>query len=199
MKNTISFHAVDAMNNELEKYPIVASVDNHSSNNYLFCVDIRSGEVLADCNLPGKLEYVVKHLQKIKAKKKKTVVIYEAGNAGFYPYQHFTEIGFACKIIAPSSLPKRKKKNKTDRVDAMNNLKYHCASLLRYVVVPCATEQDNRELTRYRIDISHQIIKQKQKIISLTKRFGKTFSETKSNWNKMHYAWLRRVDLPTST
>jgi transposase len=43
------------------------------------------------------------------------------------------------------------------------------------------------------------IIKEKQKILSLVNRTGNVFDLTKSNWTKKHREWLRKLSLPSST
>lgn len=178
---------------------IVASVDAHTENYYLYCVEITTGEILADCNLPGDPKALLKHLKKVGAGSSNTIIIYEAGSVGYSPYRIFTKAGYKCKVIAPTSIPKRGKGSKTDRTDAINNLQYYYSDLLSYVHVPSAQEEDDRELVRFRFDLSHQISKQKQKILSLVKRTGFVYTETKSNWTRRHYQWLRTVELPPSS
>jgi transposase len=180
-----------------ESKPIIASLDVHDHNYYLYCVDTSTGEILADCNLPGNPQATITHLKKIKCDESKTLIIYEAGNPGFYPYRKFTKSGFDCKVIVPSSIPKRAKRFKTDRTDAINNLNYHCSGLLRYVHIPSQEDESNRELLRYRFDLSYQISKQKQKILAMVKRTGATYELTKSNWTKKHYQWLRTFKTST--
>jgi transposase len=174
----------------------VVSLDVHDHNYYMYCIDIDTGELLADCNLPGNPQASIRHLQKIKASPARTTIIYEAGNAGYSPYRAFVKAGYACKIIVPSSIPKRAKRFKTDRMDAINNLNYHCANLLRYVNIPSEEDENNRELIRYRYDLGHQISKQKQKVLALIKRAGVPYELSKSNWTKKHYNWLKMVELP---
>jgi transposase len=175
---------------------IVASFDVHVENYYLYCVDTATGEVLADCNLPGDPKAAIKHLKKVGAKPADTVVIYEAGGAGYQPHRVFIQSGYDCKIIAPSSIPKRGKLRKTDRADALNNLQYHCSGLLNYVHVLSEEEEDGRELSRFRLNLTQHIAKQKQKVLALVRRSGKSYTETKSNWTLKHYRWLKRLELP---
>jgi len=177
---------------------IVCSLDVHDSNYYCYTINTDTGEILSDCNLPGNPDATIKHLKKIGVKPSETIILYEAGNGGFSPYRKFVKFGYTCKIIVPSSIPKRAKRFKTDRTDAINNLNYHCAGLLRYVHVPSELDENNRELIRYRYDLSHQTSKQKQKILALVKRTGLVYDLTKSNWTQKHYHWLKTVELPES-
>jgi transposase len=181
---------------DVKRYPIIVSLDVHAGNIYMYAVDIRTGTVLADCNLPGKTDAVLKHLQKIHINVRQTVIIYEAGPAGFPPYRIFTKNGFACGVIAPSSIPRQVKRNKTDRNDAINNLQYCASGLLGYVHVPDSADESNRELIRYRYDLVYQTTKQKQKIGSFLKRSGIVYELTKTTWTQAHRKWLTRVELP---
>lgn len=180
----------------LKEHSVVVSLDHHSENIYMYAVDIGTGEVLADCNLPGNNSTVIKHLNKIHAFPKKTLVIYEAGAAGFSPYRMFTKAGYACKIIAPTSIPQRAKHQKTDRADAINNFEYYVAGMLKCVHVPSAEDEGNRELLRFRYDLVYQITKQKQKILALLKRHDVPYNLTKGNWTNPHRRWLKTVVAP---
>jgi transposase len=177
-------------------YPKVVSLDHHDGNIYMYAVDIETGEVLADCNLPGSNSAVIKHLHKIHAIPGQTIVTYEAGAAGFSPYRAFTKAGYACKIIAPTSIPHRAKRHKTDRADAISNLEYYVSGLLKFVHVPSIEDEENRELLRLRYDLVYQITKLKQKILALLKRHDISYNLTKKNWTILHRRWLTTVAAP---
>lgn len=181
----------------VKDYEVISSLDIHADNIYMYTVNVATGEVLVDTNLFGGYKAVFKKLKKCGSKKK-LVVLVEAGNQGFSPYRHFQKNGYACKIIAPNSIPKRGKGQKTDRDDAINNLEYSNAGLLRYVDVPTVKDEDSREGLRYRYQIVKELILQKQKIMALVKRTGLVYELTKSNWTKTHYQWLKTVELPPS-
>jgi transposase len=184
--------------NNLKQYPVVASLDIHDKNIYLFTGDVLTGEILADCNILGGYRAVETILDRLNLKKK-IMVICEAGGHGFAPYRYFTKSGYACTIIAPSSIPKRNKMNKTDRHDAIDNFNYHVSGLLRYVTIPGETDEDTRECLRYRYQTIWNITREKQKIQALLKRHGLKFDLTKSFWTQKHFQWLKSVQLPAST
>jgi transposase len=98
-------------------------------------------------------------------------------------------------MIAPTSIPNRVNRQKTDRDDAMNNLHYHCSGLLRYVAVPDIEDERMRECLRERQRAVWACTKEKQKLLSLLKRQAVEYTLTKSNWTKKHYEWLRTVEL----
>lgn len=181
----------------VKDYDVISSLDIHTNNIYMYTVNIANGELLVDTNLFGGYKAVLKKLKKC-GPKKKVLVLVEAGNQGFSPYRHFQRNGYDCKIIAPNSIPRRGKEQKTDRDDAIDNLHYSHAGLLRYVNVPTEKDEDSREALRYRYQIVMEIRLQKQKILSLIKRTGLVYDLTKSNWTKTHYQWLKTIELPQS-
>jgi transposase len=184
-----------ATESDNKRFSIVVSLDIHDSNIYAYTVDIVHGDIITDCNLPASIDAVLMHMSKQQIRKNRTIILYEAGNAGFVPYRRFIRAGYACKIIAPSSIPHRAKRHKTDRSDAIANLQYYVSGLLRYVHVPSEEDADARELLRFRYDLAHQTAKQKQKIIALVKRAGLKFNLTKSNWTLCHRRWLKTATL----
>lgn len=184
---------------DVRHFPIIVSLDVHASNIYMYAVNTKTGEIMADCNLPGKNEAVLKHLDKIRLPRRQSIIIYEAGSAGFSPYRTFTKAGCSCAVIAPTSIPKRPKHRKTDRLDTINNLNYCAAGMLRYVHIPSEIDESNRELLRYRYDLVYQATKQKQKILAYIKRMGIIYELTKTNWTHKHREWLRKLELDSKS
>ncbi len=182
----------------VEEYPMVVSLDDHTSNIYMYGVNILSGELMVDKNIMGDYHAVRNQLEKMGSKEQ-VMVLVECGNKGFSPYRYFVKHGYHCKLIATSSIPNRGKEQKTDRDDAIANLDYYMAGLLRFVHIPDAADEDARECLRYRYDLAWSIGKQKQRILSLVKRQGQQFSGTKTNWTVQHHRWLKAVELPICT
>lgn len=184
----------------LRKYPIVCSVDIHDNSSYLYMIDTRTGTLMDDCNILGKPSVLVKHIEKHHGSHKhEIVVIFEAGALGFAPYRLLNKNNFVSKMIAPSSIPKQSKRQKTDRRDAIDNLHYFTSGSLRFVTVPCEQDEQVREWLRYSKEQRYRISEQKQRILGFVKRVGCEYSETKTNWTKTHYTWLRNVQLPSVT
>lgn len=184
----------------LLKFPIVYSVDTHDNNCYGYMVDTKHGDLLDDRNIVGQPSVFIKYVEKKhRAKKDSMVILFEAGALGFSLYRKLTKLGYTCKMIAPSSIPGKGKKQKTDRQDAMDNLGYYVGGNLRFVNVPAEQDEQVREMLRYRGELNYQVTKQKQRILGFVKRLGCEFSETKTTWTRAHYRWLRSVqmaDLP---
>lgn len=182
--------------NRFKAYPIVVSLDIHKKSTYMYAVNTKTGELFTDKNILGNYKTVLKTLKTIRPKKK-VLVLYEAGNPGFSPYRFFTENRYACAIIAPSSIPKKGKRRKTDRDDALGNLNYHMSGHLSYVHVPTRDEEDAREFMRFRYNHIWKITQLKQRMNALVKRNGQSYELTKSQWTQTHYKWLRSVRLPS--
>lgn len=184
----------------LRKHPIVYSIDTHDNSSYGYMVDTSTGEILDDCNIVGKISALVKYIEKHhNARKEKMIIIFEAGPLGFAPYRALTKAGCNCRMIAPSSIPRQSKRQKTDRRDAIDNLHYFTAGSLRFVTVPDEGDVQAREWLRYRQELNHRITRQKQRILSFLKRNGCEYSETKTNWTKTHLKWLHSTTLPNWT
>lgn len=179
---------------EILKRPIIVSIDRHERMSYIYGVDFRTGEIIADGNIRLGRQAVFEGINKL-GNKKDIMVISEAGNEGFSFSRQLTKAGYSNRLIAPSSIPECGKGQKTDRDDAIGNLNYHVSGLLRYVWIPEATDEDCRELMRYRYELVWKFSKQKQKINSLVKRQGHDYRLTKSLWTKKHYSWLKNIEL----
>lgn len=182
--------------NQLEECPIVCSLDVHTKNIYMYVLNHATGEILFDSNILGGFKSVLKNLEKRKIPKNGTMILYEAGTFGFYPYRLFKKRGYQCKIIAPNSIPRKKNLRKTDRYDATENANYHISNALKYVHVPSEIDEQSREILRYRFEQVWKITKHKQYIQAFIKRHGVVFDEGKSYWTKKHYNWLNTVQLP---
>lgn len=147
-----------------------------------------------DRNIIGGAKQVAKAIMKL-GPREEVIVLYEAGGLGFSLYRKLAEHGFACKIIAPNSIPHRDGK-KSDRHDAMGNFNYYCSGLLRFVGIPEPIIESARECLRYRFTLVWERTAEKQKVQAMLKRHGVVFTGTKKAWTKKHRAWLKTVELP---
>ncbi len=181
-----------------EQMPITVSLDIHDNSTYAYAVDLRTGDLLMDTRVNGHFKKVVRHLKKLGSKNR-VLVLYEAGPHAFAPYRLFSKHGFATKVIAPISIPKRNRQQKTDREDAMDNLSHYVGGSLSFVTVPNVELEQARDCLRYRTQTIWNIVREKQRIHSLIKRLGLVYTETKTSWTKAHYAWLRKIDVSLCT
>lgn len=173
----------------------VVSLDVHARSTFIYMVDAETGEILLEVNVRGGLRKTLKHIQKYGTPGS-TCIIYEAGCLGFYPYRFYTSRGYACKVIAPHSIPHTSRRKKTDRRDSKKNLHHFLSGILSMVNVPPAEQEAARDLNRYRAACVHKLIKVKQQIAAYILRNGLEFVETKTLWTKAHRKWLRTVELP---
>lgn len=175
-------------------YLHIISLDIHDKNTYIFAMDLGSGEIICDHNVQGSVSVALKVIDKLGIKKDETVILYESGGCGFSPARIFAKAGYACKIIAANSIPRKGSgKRKNDRTDAINNFQYFMAGTLRFVHIPSEAEVADRETVRYRRDVTQKIGKQKQIIYAFTKRYGLVFDLTKTSWTKAHRHWLKTI------
>lgn len=197
-KNNIADIAQIMLNQkDVAEHPLVVSCDAHGESTYVFAVDIRTGEIRMDRNIIGGTTKVAKVVMKI-GNRRDTIVLYEAGPLGYSLYRKLDDQHYACKIIAPNSIPHRNGK-KTDRQDAIGNFNYYCSGLLRFISVPEPIVESARECLRYRFNLVWERSTEKQKVQAMLKRNGAIFTGTKSAWTIKHYEWLKSVELPSET
>jgi transposase len=178
----------------MDKAQNLVSLDVHEKNTYVFAVDTKTGEIIFDHNVEGSVSVALKAIDRLRLGKNETRIFYESGSCGFAPARMFAKAGYACKVIAANSIPRKGSgKKKNDRTDAVNNFHYFTAGTLRFVHIPSESEVADREIIRYRRDVAERIGKQKQMIYAFTKRHGLVFDLGKTSWTKMHRKWLKTV------
>jgi transposase len=183
----------------MDKAQNVVSLDVHEKNTYVFAVDVKTGEIIFDHNIQGPVSVAMKAIDRLSLEKSEVLVIYESGSCGFHPARLFAKAGYGCKVIAANSIPRKGSgKKKNDRIDAVNNFHYFMAGTLRFVNIPSEFEVADREIIRYRRDLSERIGKQKQMIYAFSRRHGLVFDLGKTSWTKIHRKWLKTVALHDS-
>ena len=123
-------------------------------------------------------------------------VCYEAGPGGFDLYRLLTRIGVACDVIAPSLIPVRAgDRVKTDRRDAKKLVRLYRAGELRFVQPPTLETEGLRDLMRCRDDLRCARTAARHRVSKQLLRHGRVYREGKSQWTKMHRAWIARQRL----
>ena len=122
---------------------------------------------------------------------------YEAGCLGFTLFHELTARHVKCVILAPPtmSVPKGKKKIKTDKRDAAiiaRCLAHHDYSAVH---VPAEKDEQVKEFIRMRDDHKLALKKVKQQILAFCLRHGCTYDGTKNNWTQAHITWLRSLQI----
>jgi transposase len=141
-------------------------------------------------NTPEALDKLVRQLRKGDAE---LSFCYEAGPCGYGIYRQLSDLGWDCKVVAPSLIPKKAgDRIKTDRRDSLMLARLLRAKELTAVWVPDGAQEALRDLTRAREDMKHLQRQAKQRLLAFLLRHGKRYSG-KSNWTQAHYRWLEEV------
>jgi len=123
-------------------------------------------------------------------------VCYEAGPGGFDLLRLLTELGVACDVVAPSLVPVRAgDRIKTDRRDAKKLVRLYRAGQLSYVAPPTPETEGLRDLMRCREDLRRARTAARHRISKQLLRHGRIYRDGRSQWTKMHRAWIARQRL----
>jgi len=122
---------------------------------------------------------------------------YEASYIGFTLQRDLTDKGYACVVVAPTSIPSpRSKQIKTDRIDASQLAQFYANGLLTLVSVPEREQEQDRDLIRSRQHLVQQRTELRTHVQALLRRNGLHYKEqtgNKTHWTKYHYCWLART------
>jgi transposase len=123
-------------------------------------------------------------------------VCYEAGPGGFDLLRVLTELGVACDVVAPSLIPVRVgDRVKTDRRDAKKLVRLYRGGQLSYVQPPSPQTEGLRDLMRCRDDLRCARTAARHRVSKQLLRHGRIYRDGKSQWTKMHRAWVARQRL----
>jgi transposase len=118
---------------------------------------------------------------------------YEAGACGFELYRRITDLGAACVVIAPASLPKKANDRvKTDRRDAVKLAMGLRSGGLSPVYVPTREDEALRDYLRAYEDIKAELKRAKQRLVHFLLRHEIRYEEGK-NWSAKYWKWLRSL------
>lgn len=128
---------------------------------------------------------------------------YESGCTGFWMARGLNELGFACDVIAVSTLPKstKDKQRKCDKLDAKAILREvaNPASDHTTVWIPDERTEAERDLVRaYRIAVD-TAKRAKQRLLAFLQRHGHVWCEKtktgrrKKAWTRDFEAWLGKI------
>lgn len=132
---------------------------------------------------------------------------YESGCTGFELARGLRRLGYACDVIAVSTLPKspKNRQQKCDRLDSemVLNAIASAAPTHTTVFVPDEETEAARDLARMHDDAKAAVKRAKQQLLALLLRHGITWDERtasgglKKKWTKGFYKWLDGVEMPT--
>nr|WP_318706535.1 transposase [uncultured Treponema sp.] len=143
------------MNNVTENTKVIyVGIDVHKDTNSFCAYDSREDKLFAEHKSSSKFEntlHYLKNLQKSVGKDAVFLIGYEAGPTGYGLCRKLQKEGFACVIIAPSTIAKAPgQKVKTDRMDARLLAKTLAFKTYSPVCLPSEKLEAIKEYTRVR-------------------------------------------------
>ena len=168
---------------DVDKKSYVLSVRNLSGKNHPVRMPAEP-EIL--------LNYINKHHQG-----ERIICAYEVGPTGFGLYDHLTECGIPCLVVAPLSIPKAKNETtKTNKVDATKIAEYLQYGKLKSVIVPIGKYRELRHLIRVRENYTTMKTRTKQRIKALLLQgmLYETARDEKRAWTLEYIRKLKEID-----
>jgi transposase len=177
----------------MEEFSKYIGLDVHKETIAVSVAEGNGGEVryLGEIdNTPDAMEKLIKHLRKGGTD---LLFCYESGPCGYGIYRQIVDLGWKCKVVATSLIPKKAgDRVKTDRRDSMMLARLLRAGELEAVWVPDGTQEALRDLTRAREDMKHLQRQAKQRLLAFFLRHGKRYSG-QSNWTQAHFRWMEGI------
>lgn len=163
------------MNNVTENTKVIyVGIDVHKDTNSFCAYDSREDKLFAEHKSSSKFEntlHYLKNLQKSVGQDAVFLVGYEAGPTGYGLCRKLQKEGFACVIIAPSTIAKAPgQKVKTDRMDARLLAKTLAFKTYSPVCLPSEKLEAIKEYTRVRTAKITMLKKAKQNLLSFLLR-----------------------------
>jgi len=132
----------------------------------------------------------------------RTVVLFEAGQDGFWIQRALSALGFEVYICDPSSIPveRHARRAKTDRLDAIRLVECLLAWLrgergrMRVIHVPSAEEEAQRHLVRDRGQMQKEVLQHRDRIRKLLRLVGCWQSIDGDIGNRLAQGQLRCYD-----
>lgn len=116
--------------------------------------------------------------------------VYEAGSCGYNVQRQLTEMGFTCRVCAPSLTPRKPgERVKNDRRDAIALARLHRAGELTYVWVPDGLHEALRDLVRARHAACQDVRRDRVRIQAFLLRHDLRFEG--KPWSARHRRWLQ--------
>lgn len=131
--------------------------------------------------------------------------VYEAGFCGFWIHDRLTALGIHNIVVNPSDVPttSSEKLRKTDAVDSRKLASSLRARQLKGIYTPDAEALEIRSLIRLKNSITKDMTRQKNRIKSQLRYLGveipSEYLEPRSNWSKRFIAWLKEVQMMTTS
>ena len=114
---------------------------------------------------------------------------YEAGPTGYELCRLLDRLGVRCDVIAPSLIPKKHDRVKTDKRDASKLAGLHRAGQLTPIAVPSPAQEAVRDLVRLRGDMVEDQTQARNRLTHFLLRHSIVWRGG-SNWTCKHQRWL---------
>lgn len=169
-----------------------AGLDVHGKSIVIAVADAGSTPPRVLASIPYDPRRVLKELER-EAPRECWKVCYEAGPTGLGLQRFLEEEGVDCVIIAPSLVPVRSgSRLKTDRRDACKLARSLRSGDLTPIWIPDEQTEAIRDLERCREDARIAERRARQQLLKFLLRHDRRFTEGKSHWTGIHWAWIRR-------
>jgi transposase len=133
--------------------------------------------------------------EKLSARYDKVEFIYEAGPCGYEIYRGLSARGLACRVVAPSLIPRRPgDRVKNDHRDAISLARLARAGELTAVWVPDPVHEAMRDLVRARHAANRDRTRARQRVQSFLLRHALIYP--KKAWTARHRTWLADRSFP---
>jgi len=161
-----------------------------------FADEGRDGEIRYYGQIDNSTTQLDKILRKLISQGFAPQCVYEAGPCGYYIYRHLTGNGVACRVVAPSLIPKKSgDRQKNDKRDCKSLAKLHRAGELTAVYVPHPEDEALRDLVRGRRNVQDATRRAKQQLGAFLLRNNVVYSGSTA-WSKAHFNWLADLRMP---
>ncbi len=168
-------------------------------------MDVHKRDILIWVQLPGRkggVEEKIPHEKRAIARwvrrwqreaPGRVVCAYEAGPTGYALQRQLEALGFECRVVAPSLIPRKPgNRIKTDRRDAREIGELLKAGLLTEVHAPSEEEESARDLCRAREDLKQDQMRARHRVTKFMLRRGIRYTSGRKHWTGAHRTWLRQ-------